>query len=140
MPPWNCRHLVLLKRVSAVATQLNMSQPAVSSALGRLRTSLGDDLFLHTQHGMAPTPYALQLAQPIASALGVLQQAFTVRAPFHPETSRRHFPIAMTDVGEIYFLPVLLDELAKIAPNVTLQIVNAARPSLIEDMGQGSID
>ena len=35
-------HLLREKRVSAVATVLGMSQPAVSSALGRLRASLGD--------------------------------------------------------------------------------------------------
>jgi DNA-binding transcriptional LysR family regulator len=133
-------HLLLLKRVSAVAVQLNMSQPAVSSALGRLRTSLGDDLFLRTQHGMAPTPYALQLAQPVASALDMLQQAFTLQAPFQPKTSTRHFTIAMTDVGEIYFLPLLIDALAKKAPSVTLQIVNAALLTLKEDMTQGAID
>ena len=57
-------HLLREKRVSAVATVLGMSQPAVSSALGRLRTHLDDELFLRTQHGMAPTPYALQLANP----------------------------------------------------------------------------
>ena len=62
-------HLLREKRVSAVATVLGMSQPAVSSALGRLRASLGDELFLRTQRGMVPTPYALQLAEPVAAAL-----------------------------------------------------------------------
>jgi DNA-binding transcriptional LysR family regulator len=62
-------HLLLHKRVSAVAQVLGMSQPAVSSALGRLRASLGDELFLRTQGGMEPTPYALQLAEPVAVAL-----------------------------------------------------------------------
>ena len=61
-------HLLREKRVSAVATVLGMSQPAVSSALSRLRASLGDTLFLRTQGGMAPTPYALQLAEPVAAA------------------------------------------------------------------------
>ena len=70
------------QRVSSVATALGMSQPAVSSALGRLRASLGDELFLRTQRGMVPTPYALQLAEPIALALNGLQQALNVRASF----------------------------------------------------------
>ena len=39
-------HLLILKRVSTVAALLNMSQPAVSSALGRLRSSLDDELFI----------------------------------------------------------------------------------------------
>jgi DNA-binding transcriptional LysR family regulator len=133
-------HLLLEKRVSRVAQVLAMSQPAVSSALGRLRSSLGDDLFVRTQHGMEPTPYALSLAKPVAIALGDLQQALTVRAAFEPATGARNFVIAMTDVGEMYFLPVLIDELTRIAPAVTLQIVSVTHPTFKEDMASGRID
>lgn len=133
-------HLLLLKRVSAVAHTLGMSQPAVSSALGRLRASLGDELFLRTQGGMQPTPYALQLAEPVAVALDGLQQALNVRAAFDPARSTRSFTIAMTDVGEMYFLPVLVDELSSMAPQVTLEVVSVTHPSLKEDMSSGRID
>ena len=133
-------HLLLQKRVSAVADVLGMSQPAVSSALGRLRLRLGDELFLRTQGGMEPTPYALQLAEPVAVALDGLQQALNVRAAFDPASSTRRFTIAMTDVGEMYFLPVLIDALAHSAPAVTLQVVSVAQASLKEDMATGRID
>jgi DNA-binding transcriptional LysR family regulator len=133
-------HLLLEKRVSRVAQLLAMSQPAVSSALGRLRASLGDDLFVRTQHGMEPTPYALSLAQPVAVALSDLQEALTVRSAFRPATDARNFVIAMTDVGEMYFLPVLIDELNRSAPAVTLQIVSVTHPTFKEDMASGRID
>jgi DNA-binding transcriptional LysR family regulator len=133
-------HLLLHKRVSAVAQVLGMSQPAVSSALGRLRASLGDELFLRTQGGMEPTPYALQLAEPVAVALDGLQQALNVRAAFDPASSTRSFTIAMTDVGEMYFLPVLIDALASSAPGVTLQVVSVTQSALKEDMASGRID
>ena len=133
-------HLLIQKRVSAVAQMLEMSQPAVSSALGRLRTALDDELFIRTQGGMTPTPYALQLAEPVAMALDVLQQALNVRGAFNPLTSARNFTLALTDVGEMYFLPVLMDALAKAAPAVTLQIVSVAQSSLKEDMSNGKID
>jgi len=132
-------HLLLHKRVSAVARALGMSQPAVSSALGRLRSSVGDELFLRTQGGMEPTPYALQLAEPVALALDGLQQAFNVRAAFDPAQSERSFTIAMTDVGEMYFLPVLVDALSSIAPGVTLRVASATQPSLKEDMSSGRV-
>ena len=133
-------HLLREKRVSAVATVLGMSQPAVSSALGRLRASLDDELFLRTQHGMVPTPYALQLAEPVAMALDGLQQALQVRARFDPASSTRCFTLAMTDVGEMYFLPVLVDALTKQAPGVTLKVVSVLQPGLAEDMASGRVD
>jgi DNA-binding transcriptional LysR family regulator len=133
-------HLLREKRVSAVATVLGMSQPAVSSALGRLRTSLDDPLFLRTQGGMVPTPYALQLAEPVATALDGLQQALQVRTSFDPVTSERRFTLAMTDVGEMYFLPVLMDALAHNAPGVTLNVVAVTSASLGEDMATGRTD
>lgn len=133
-------HLLREKRVSAVATVLGMSQPAVSSALGRLRASLGDELFLRTQRGMVPTPYALQLAEPVAVALDGLQQALNVRASFDPTHSERRFTLAMTDVGEMYFLPVLMDLLASAAPGVTLNVVAVTRANLKDDMASGHVD
>lgn len=133
-------HLVRLGRVSRVAQALGMSQPAVSSALGRLRQALGDELFLRTQHGMEPTPYALQLAAPVAAALDGLQQALQVRASFDPGRSERNFRLAMTDVGEMYFLPVLIDAMAPQAPGVTFEVVSVTQASLKEDMASGRID
>ena len=133
-------HLLRERRVSAVAAVLGMSQPAVSSALGRLRVSLGDELFLRTQRGMEPTPYALQLAEPVATALDGLQQALTVRASFDPTSSERRFTLAMTDVGEMYFLPVLMDALAQAAPGVTLNVVAVTGASLKDDMASGRTD
>jgi DNA-binding transcriptional LysR family regulator len=112
----------------------------VSSALGRLRTSLDDPLFLRTQGGMLPTPYALQLAEPVATALDGLQQALQVRASFDPATSERRFTLAMTDVGEMYFLPVLMDALAHNAPGVTLNVVAVTSASLGDDMATGRTD
>jgi len=133
-------HLLLEKRVSKVALKLGMSQPAVSSALGRLRSGLNDELFLRTQRGMEPTPYALQLAEPVSVALDGLQQALNVRASFEPASSERLFTLAMTDVGEMYFLPVLINALTHSAPKVTLQVVSVTQSTLKDDMASGRID
>ena len=54
--------LLAERRVSKVADKLGISQPAVSNALARLRKLFGDELFLRTQNGMEPTPFADQLA------------------------------------------------------------------------------
>ena len=110
-------HQLLRERnVSRVAASLGQSQPAVSNALRRLRECLGDELFLRKPHGMEPTPYAQQLAEPVAQALGTLREALNVRASFDPAHGQRCFTLALSDVGEIYFLPVLMDALAAEAP------------------------
>lgn len=128
------------RRVSAAAASLGMSQPALSHALRRLRETLGDELFLRTPAGMEPTPYALQLVEPISLALETLHGALTVRASFDPAHSRRHFSLAMNDVGEIYFLPVLMDLLSREAPFVTVGAVSVTEPGLKDDMVAGRID
>ncbi len=132
--------LLIDRRVSTAATSLGLSQPAASNALRRLRQLLGDALFLRTPHGMEPTPYALQLAEPVALALGTLHTALNERASFDPATSSRAFTLAMTDVGEVYFLPVLMDALARTAPGVTLRAVSVTDPALKEHMASGQVD
>ena len=128
------------RRVSSVAVSLGLSQPAVSNALRRLRGLLGDELFLRTPRGMEPTPYALQLAEPVSLALGTLHSALNVRASFEPASSTRAFTLAMTDVGEIYFLPVLMEALGRLAPGVTLRTVAVTEDALRDDMASGHID
>lgn len=132
----------LLRRrsVSAVARALDLSQPAVSNALNRLRTLLGDELFLRTSRGMDPTPFAEMLAEPIAFALSTIHSTINQRTSFDPASSQRNFTVAMTDIGEIYFLPVLMDKLAKVAPDVTLSTVRNNAINLRDEMEAGRVD
>lgn len=128
------------RRVSRVAEALNVSQPAVSNALARLRKVLGDPLFLPTPRGMQPTPFAEQMADPVASALGLLYGALAQRSSFDPATSRRAFKVAMTDIGEIYFLPRLVREFEGAAPHVSLSTVRNTAVNLKDEMEVGSVD
>jgi DNA-binding transcriptional LysR family regulator len=112
----------------------------VSNALARLRKTLGDPLFLPTLRGMQPTPFAEQMADPVASALGLLHSALDQRSSFEPGTSRRAFKIAMTDIGEIYFLPRLVREFEGVAPHVSLSTVRNTAVNLKDEMEIGSVD
>ncbi len=132
--------LLIDGRVSTVADTLGLSQPAVSNALKRLRTLLGDELFLRTARGMEPTPYAQQLAEPVAYALSALHSALNQRSTFDPATSERTFSLAMTDIGEIYFMPTLMDALAQRAPQVKISTVRNSAVSLRDDMEAGVVD
>ena len=132
--------LLVERRVSKVADNLGLSQPAVSNALARLRKLTDDTLFLRTTRGMEPTPYAQQLAEPVAYALGMLHSAVNQKTSFDPATARRPFTLGMTDIGEIYFLPTLMEELAKLAPGVTMSTVRNTNVNLRDEMEAGHID
>jgi DNA-binding transcriptional LysR family regulator len=129
------------KRVSAVAASLGLSQPAISNALARLRKLLGDELFLRTARGMEPTPFALQLAEPVAYAMGALHTALNQQVVFDPATSTRSFTLAMTDIGEIYFTPRLMEVLSVAAPGVTISTLrNNTATSLRDELEAGHVD
>ncbi len=132
--------LLAERRVSKVAENLGLSQPAISNALARLRKLFGDELFLRTAHGMEPTPFADQLAESIGYALGMIHGAINQRTSFDPATSQRSFSIAMTDIGEIYFLPSLMEEIGRIAPSVSISTVRNTAVNLKDAMEAGHID
>lgn len=126
--------------VSAAAEALGVTQPAVSRSLKRLRLLLGDELFVRTSTGMEPTSFAIALAEPLAYALGTINEIVSRPVVFEPRKSTREFTIALTDIGEIYILPRLMDVLKKEAPTVTITTVRPNPASLREEMEAGRID
>lgn len=134
------KHLLAERSVSRVAEVLELSQPAVSNALARLRKLLGDELFLRTPSGMEPTPFAEQLAESVTYGLGMIHGALNQRSSFEPATSNRAFVIGMTDVGEIYFLPRLLERLKRDAPGVSVSTVRNTAVNLRDEMESGKVD
>ena len=96
--------------LSLAGKSLGMSQSAVSHALARLRAITGDELFVRTGRGVAATPYALQLAEPLRSAIDLMQQAFArgkddEARPCEPE---RRFVIDLPVGFDLVFVPPLL--------------------------------
>lgn len=132
--------LLLDRSVSVTADKLGLSQPAVSHALKRLRTLLKDDLFVRTSRGMEPTPYAMHLVEPVGYALGMLQTALSQRDKFDPATSDRTFTLAITDIGEIYFMPTLMAMLSRQAPHIKISTLRHHHGHLSDDMASGEVD
>lgn len=128
------------QQISSVAKRLNLSQPAVSNALARLRRTFDDQLFVRTKDGMQPTPLAEQLAEPIKLALNGLTLAMNVQEKFDALSSTRHFKLALTDVAELYFMPHLIRQCAVQAPEVKVSTVRTSGLDLMSDMGAGRID
>jgi DNA-binding transcriptional LysR family regulator len=93
------------RHVTRAAERLNLSQPAVSNALARLRAALGDELFLRRPGGVEPTALALALAGPVAEMLDRLRDMLEVRAPFDPSTSGRVFTVGFSEYAESVLAP-----------------------------------
>jgi len=128
------------RQISGAARRLGLSQSAVSNALARLRRVFGDELFVRTGQGMQPTPFAEGLAEPIGAALAQVALALNQRGGFDPLTSARRFTLAMTDVGELHFMPALIERCRLAAPHVQISSVRAGSVALKEEMESGRVD
>ena len=134
------RELYRQRHVSLAADRLQLSQPTISNALARLRKLFDDELFVRTAHGMQPTPFAQEVAEPIDAALAQVTRALNRRQEFDPATSTRQFVIAMTDAGEIHFMPELLACCAERAPHIGIGAVRLSAVDWREGIETGRID
>src|SRR3954454_4708864 len=119
------------KSVTAAAAGLGLTQPVVSNALSRLRALFDDPLFVRTPAGMDATPFARELGEPVRQALALLDSALAHGPGFDPQTSTRAFRFYMSDLGQIEFLPPLIERAQRVAPGVRLEAVALD----VEDIG-----
>jgi DNA-binding transcriptional LysR family regulator len=128
------------RNVSRAAERLGVSQPRVSTALGRLREYFGDPLFVRTSRGMEPTPRALSLIPAAREALGRIEKGMLESQDFDPATSTHTFSLALSDVGEIVFLPRLLQLFAERAPHANLRSVSMPPAHVERGLESGDVD
>lgn len=126
--------------ISRAARQLNLTQPAVSHALGRLRERLGDPLFVRRGNRMVPTARARALAHPVAESLAGLQQCLAGDPGFDPAEATRTVVLGLRDGLEAVALPPLISHLAQEAPGIDLQSVRVARRDLSQELAMGDVD
>lgn len=112
--------LVEERSVSRTAIRMNQSQPALSSALKRLRKLFDDPLLTREKNEMVPTERALQLAQDARVALNALDKMFSADDAFDPQRTDRTFTIAMPDYLAPPFFADLARRFRQHAPNAKL--------------------
>jgi DNA-binding transcriptional LysR family regulator len=133
-------HALLHERsVSRAAKRVGLSQSATSHALARLRRILGDPLVTRTPSGVTPTPRALEIADPLANAVRLLERAFAARPVFDPRTESRRFQVAATDYFELVLLPALMTDLDARAPNTHVW-VRPMNAEALEAAKRGDLD
>ncbi|MGL5002307.1 MAG: LysR family transcriptional regulator, partial [Casimicrobium sp.] len=110
------------KSVSRAADKLGMTQPAVSSALKRLRDLTGDQLIVRTRNGMAATERALSFLAPLKQALDGIDRVLDLAVQFDPNTTTRVFGVGAPDYFDAFFLSNLSATLRREAPNARLNV------------------
>ena len=126
------------RNATRAGTEIGLSQPAMSRALGRLRHLLDDPLLVRGGGGQMLSPRADALRQPLAALLADLR-ALLVDPPFNPATEQRTMRIAMTDAQAELLLAPLVRQVAAAAPGVVIEWLPVA-PGLPERMAAGEID
>lgn len=128
------------RSVSRAAEQLDLTQPAASQGLMRLRHLLQDPLFTRAPGGVKPTPRAERLAEPVRQAMAMLQAALGEADGFDPRHSRRTFELHLSDIGEGRFMPSLMAALRERAPGVRMESRPWPRDAVAEGLHNGRID
>lgn len=126
--------------LTRAAERLNLTQPAISHALARLRERLDDPLFERQGHKMRPTPLAQNLLPQIQSALSQLNGALQQAHVFDPMKADKTFRIAMRDVMEATFIPPVINKLETEAPNIQMASVHMERKEMEAKLASGEID
>src|SRR5260370_36036799 len=114
--------IIETRSMSRAAGLVGIKQPAASYLLARLREVPRDPLFMKSSKGMAPTPLAYAVYQQVRRGIDMLDSALSP-VGFDPRPSERNFRLAMSDIGEMVFLPPILRRLRTIAPNVTVEVI-----------------
>jgi DNA-binding transcriptional LysR family regulator len=127
------------RSVTRAAEALNLSQPAMSHALNRLRWMLKDQLFVRTPAGMMPTPRAEQLALPVRKALDELQLALEPET-FNPSTAERWFTIAVNNYAAVVLAGPIVAECSVLAPRIRLSLRPSGTLDLPDLLERGELD
>lgn len=115
--------LLSSRSVTAAAAKLHMSQSAVSDGLARLRVQFRDELLVRKHRGMVPTPLARELLAPLSAVLGEIE-ALVDRRRFEASELTREFVVATADPVVMALGAVLLRELLRVAPGVSVRFVD----------------
>jgi DNA-binding transcriptional LysR family regulator len=121
------------RNVTRAGETVGLSQPAMSSALSRLRRMFGDDLLVRVGREYHMTALAQELEAPVQEILRQIELTIERRPSFDPSSDERTFTVSASDYSTYLVLQPLLRRLAREAPNVAISILpldGRPRPAL----------
>lgn len=132
--------LLAERNVTRAARRLNLSQPALSARLARLRDAFGDPLLIPGQRGMVLTQRALELMEPLREALEGVRRVVEQGAPINPETLRATLMIAASDYVQYALLARYSVVLRTEAPMVRIAWRTLDVMALTTQLERGEVD
>lgn len=132
--------LLTERSVTRAGLRLGRSQPAVSSALQRLRSALGDDLLVRGAEGLVLTPRAEALRAPLRALLQGLEGELFASSAFDPAQATGAFRIATPDRLSLAIVPRLFQRLHAQAPRMGLHVATADREHALHLLDTDAVD
>lgn len=132
--------LMETRSVSRASERLGLSQSSLSHSLAKLRRSFDDPMFMRIKNEMVPTPRALSIAPAVKQVLALARGEIFQHRAFAPERSSRTFTLCMSDVAQMAYLPALMNELRRRAPQVRVRTVSPIAEKLEEGLESGMVD
>lgn len=128
------------RTITTAAEYLQVTQPAVTHSLNRLRNITQDQLFMKSGRGVTPTRVALQLYQDTAGLIKDAEAAVIRITAFDPSTTSATFRISLTDIGHEVFLPPIARALRQHAPHSCLEVVPPELSLVTSQLEAGDLD
>lgn len=115
--------------VNEAARKLNITPPAISQSLNKLRDKYSDPLFVRSGRGLKSTNFAEELYDQIKEPLAILVNSSKIHSSFEPETSERTFKIGTNPDIDLLLYSDLINKIKKNAPNVNVEIITEQNES-----------
>ncbi len=125
--------------VSGAAARMNVSQPAMSAALARLRVYFQDELLIQVGRRMLPTSFAESLRPMVEDLIQRADTMIAASIAFDPATASRRFRVSTSDYTMTVLIGPLLQHLSTVAPGVCLDIFPTG-PHVPDLLEKGDID
>jgi DNA-binding transcriptional LysR family regulator len=133
--------MLVERNVSRAAERLGITQPALSTRIGRLRGIFDDQLFVPVAgRGMTPTPRAIALSGRLSELLVSLRDFVGPAPAFDPVASERIFVLAAYDNPAAMLGPELVPAIKHAAPNVRLAFVLPDYENMATVLERGEVD
>ncbi|CUS48377.1 MAG: LysR family transcriptional regulator [Idiomarinaceae bacterium HL-53] len=127
------------RNVTRAAEQLNITQPAMSNGLKRLRTLLNDPILVRTSEGMVPTERALAMKPQVRQILYSVEEIIQPSRAFEASESDRVFRMMASDYAASTLMTPLLKSLREQAPHITIDLMTPSDVSF-HDVENGKVD